>query len=166
MEQTFKIKDDIISRTYFQQISSNRDDQFYTSPWGGSVIKNCSLSGEILQFSSINQYETFKKETRKSLWLYMPLKVFQCRGTLFGAYACPECPSMSVIKELASNQEPEIIERSLCVHSRVASMLIGNWRTLWDVTMSVSDQVFNFFTNQDTKYITFSSLTPAICSTS
>ena len=154
VEKTFIVENDPVSVNYYQHISANRDTQLFTSPWGGCVIKNCNDGGELLEFSSINEYEKSKKESK--LWLYMPLKVFKFNELqLFGVYVCPECESMLTTKELESSQEPDDIKQILCLHSRVASMLMADWRTLWDINLSPADQVFNFCANQDEKFVSF-----------
>ena len=95
-----------MSVNYFQEISSAQDEHLHTSPWAGCLIKNCDQTGAALNFKSISEYETFRKHKR-SLWLYMPLKVFKFSGfTLFGVYVCPECSSMASVKGLSSSQDP------------------------------------------------------------
>ena len=98
-----------------------------------------------------SDYEEFLKQKKKQLWLCLPLKVFRFDEVeLYGVYCCPECESMAGITGLATYQAPDVIRDRLCIHSRVASSALGNWRDLWSVSMSVSqEQAFNVCFNKD-----------------
>ena len=157
VEKTFKIDDqDPKAIHYFRQLGEDSDQQLFRSPWGGCVIKNCNEDGDLVEFSSIVDYEKFLKTNRKQMWLYLNLKVFKFNGLeLFGVFVCPECDSMAAIEELQASQEPENIRSRLCLHSCVASMMIGDWRRQWTVGLSPSDLLFNVIPNQETNYVTF-----------
>ena len=145
VEKSFHVADDPKAVYYYQQISACKDSQIFHITWGGCIIKNCMDSGELLEFEKISDYEEFLKQEKKQLWLCMSLKVFRYdEAELYGVYCCPECESMAGIPGLAIDQEPDAIRDRLCIHSRVASSTLGNWRNLWNVSLSVSqDQVFN-----------------------
>ena len=154
-----KIKRDKKSVNYFQKISSNSHQYLHPCPWAGCIIRNCDKSGSILEFNTISEYEEFRKEEKRAMWIYMPLKVFIFNeSTLFGVYVCPECP-MSTVNDLSPAQQPDNVEKILCLHSRTASMLMEDWRILWeDISiLSSIEQISHFQINEDVKYATFSS---------
>ena len=129
---------------------------FFTCPWGGCLLKNCDQTGDLLEFSTLSDYERFMRESQRKLWLYMKLKVFKFDGSnLFGVLVCPECESMASIEGLGVSQDPEVIKSKLCLHSRVASMLIGNWRSIWDISISPTDQVYEVCCNLEDNFATF-----------
>ena len=58
--------------------------------------------------------------------------------------------ALAGIPGLAIDQEPDAIRDRLCIHSSVASTTLGNWRNIWNVSLSVSqDQVFNVCFNKN-----------------
>ena len=156
VEKSFHVADDPVSLCYFQQISARKDVHIFHATWGGCIIKNCDDNGELLEFKIKSEYDDFQKESKRKLWLYMKLKVFRLnRLDLYAVFCCPECEVTSGTLELAVQQEPGVIGQRLCLHSRVASSVLGNWRNIWDVSLSPSDQVFNVCLNQDTICETF-----------
>ena len=158
-EKSFTVReDDPVSVHYFQQISGGSGKQFFSSPWGGCVLKNCDDSGELLEFSTMSDYEKFMKNSRKRQWIYLKLKVFRVNGVgmrLFGVFVCPECECMSSLAGLEASQAPEDIKQKLCLHSLVASMMIVDWRHFWEITMSVNDEMYDVLCNEDDKFATF-----------
>ena len=156
MEKKFTIDVNNPKEIYYYQQISDSEWNFYLSPWGGAIIKNCWSDGKLLEFPNIRGLEMFEKENRKQFWIYLKLKIFQFNvNELFGVYICPECPSMKGTQELQVNQEPEIINQRLCLHSRVVSMKIGDWRRYWSVSLSPSDLLFNVIPNEDCNYKIF-----------
>ena len=121
-------------------------------------MKNCSDLGDILQFKNISDYEKYIKDNRRIMWIYLRLKVFRVPGfgmKLFGVFICPQCELMSSLDALEVSQSPEDIRMKLCMHSLVASMMIGNWREFWEISMSVGFEHYEVLCNQDEKYATF-----------
>ena len=114
-EKSFTVReDDPVSVHYFQQISGGSGKQFFSSPWGGCVLKNCDDSGELLEFSTMSDYEKFMKNSRKRQWIYLKLKVFRVNGVgmrLIGVFACPECECMSSLAGLEASQAPEDVKQ-------------------------------------------------------
>ena len=108
---------------------------FFITPWAGVVIRNCESSGKILNFVSMQEYQKFKEDKRKSFWLYLPLKIFMSgpTDTLIGVFVCPECASMNMFNELLFHQNHSDIRNRLCLHSRVASAMVDNWRRKWNM---------------------------------
>ena len=144
--------------SYYQQISEHVGKYFFKSPWGGCILRNCFCnSGELLEFSKINHYEKFTREENKLLWLHLKLKVFKLPTQIvyYGVFVCPQCTTMSAVDGLSFTQSPEDIRLKLCYHSLVASMLIGEWRSFWSVSLSPSDEVFNVFPNPEETFTTF-----------
>ena len=86
VEDSFKIslQQEIQDVFYYQQIAHNKTELVHKIPWGGVIVRNCIQTGELLQFKTIKEYEVFKKETNKQLWLLLPLKMFRHVNTLFG----------------------------------------------------------------------------------
>ena len=80
---------------YLHQITTDKSRLLFTSPWEGAVIRNSHEDGKILDFATVKEYENFKKEKNKRLWLSLPLKVFRSNNGLFGVYCCPQCETMS-----------------------------------------------------------------------
>ena len=120
---------------YFQQISAEKSLLLFNSPWGGAVIRNSRENGKILAFDTVKEFENLHKENNKELWLSLPLKVFRSSNGLFGVYCCPQCDSMSGTETLLVDQDPVQILSRLCIHSKVCSTLIGDWRDIWDIDL-------------------------------
>ena len=144
----FKIKHDQVSLTYFQNINDNLQNNFHKTPWAGILLRNSDQWGTLLEFSNINEYETFRKETKQEFWLNLQIKLFNCDVTensrdVFAIFLCPECPTMKAVKEYSFYQEFEVLESKLCVHSRTACMLVGNWKEAWEeiiMPTNITDQ--------------------------
>ena len=142
VEQTIKIDGNAPTEIYYYQQISSLGSQMFNSPWG-VVMKNCQADGKLLDFSNMAAFETFRKEERKHMWLHLPLKVFQINSNvLMGVFVCPECPSMARMMEQEAAQDSDSIIKCLCMHSRVATMRIGDWRKEWTVSMSPSNLTF------------------------
>ena len=134
---------------------SDSEFSFFLSPWGGLIVRNCEEDGKLLEFRNIAEFETFRKEERRSMWLYLKLKVFQFNASeLFGIFVCPECASMAGMDELQVKQHPLDIIQRLCMHSRVSTMKLGDWRSHWTATLSTSDLSFNVIPNQESDCVT------------
>ena len=118
---------------------------------GDALSKTVWIMGSCWSLIKKSDYEEFLKQKKKQLWLCLPLKVFRFDEVeLYGVYCCPECEIMAGIPGLATHQAPDVIRDRLCIHSRVASSALGNWRDLWSVSMSVSqEQAFNVCFNKD-----------------
>ena len=157
MEQEIVIDvDDPREIHYYRQIK-NTDNNLYKSPWGGCIIRNCKEDGELLQFSSIGDFDRFRKETRKQMWLHLKLKVFVFdRTELFGVFVCPECRDMSAIDEMQISQDQHEVKQKLCIHSRVASMVVWDWRRQWTASHFPSNPlVVKIDSNQESAFVTF-----------
>ena len=161
-EEIFSIslQDEMKDVYYFQQISHEKEKLVFQVPWGGAVIRNSSSSGEILQFRTVKDYEIFKREQNKSMWLLLPLKVFRNNNSLFGVYCCPQCEKMKGTEMLKIDQNPLEILARLCVHSKVCSTILGDWRDIWEITVSPQDQVVKIICNEDVATHTFQVRSP------
>ena len=150
-EQLFNIslEDEMKDVFYFQQISHEKDKFIFKVPWGGAIVRNSSTNGKLLQFRTVKEYEVYKKENNKTLWLLLPLKVFRHSNTLFGVYCCPECETMAGTDQLSIDQDPRQILSRLCVHSKVCSTILDDWRDIWDIDVSPQDQVAKIICNED-----------------
>ena len=142
---------------YLRQVSENSDMNLFMSPWGGVLLKNCDAEGNLLEFNSISEYEKVLREGKISnMWLYLPLKVFSYSNMqLFGIFVCPECPVMSSIEGLEPSQDQETIKSHLCMHSCVASMLVKDWRSEWEVRAQFDLSYIRVGHNQDSNFIKF-----------
>ena len=59
---------------YLRQLSENSDMNLFMSPWGGVVLKNCDAEGNLLEFSSISEYEKVLREGKSSaviIWNFL-----------------------------------------------------------------------------------------------
>ena len=140
---------------YFQQITQEKEKLLFKVPWGGAIIRNSLENGEVIKFRTVKEYETFKKENNKQLWLLLPLKVFRKDNALFGVYCCPQCQTMSGTDHLSVDQDPRQILSRLCVHSKVCSTILGDWRNIWDIDLSPQDQVVKIVCNENIPFYTF-----------
>ena len=116
-------------------------------------MRNCSEFGDILEFNKISEYETFMKETKQSLWIYLNLKVFQTptQFEVFGVFVCPQCASMSKMDGLQAFQDPDVLRSKMCFHSRTAGTILEDWRSVWNVSFSTrDDEMFNLSVNETT----------------
>ena len=156
-EHLFKIslEEEMKDVYYFQQISHEKEKLIFKVPWGGAIIRNSLSTGEILNFRTVKEYEIFRKEKNKQLWLLLPLKVFRNANTLFGAYCCPQCDSMAGTDKLSIDHDPGVISSRLCVHSKVCSTILEDWRTIWEINVSPQDQVFKIVCNENVTHHTF-----------
>ena len=157
VEQIFKVslEQEIRDVYYYQQIAHHKNEMIHKVPWGGALIRNSSPNGDLLRFKTLKEYEVFKKETNKQLWLLLPLKVFRYQDTMYGVYCCPQCDSMAGTDKLSVDQNPQDILSRLCMHSRVCSTIIEDWRTIWDIELSDNDRVVKIICNEDLKLHTF-----------
>jgi hypothetical protein len=150
VEQTIKINEHDPKEIYYFRQLCDSEFAFFTSPWGGLIIKNCEADGKLLEFHNVAGFETFRKETREPMWLYLKLKVFQFNASdIFGVFVCPECPSMAGTDELQVKQDPLNIIPRLCIHSRVSTIKLGDWRSEWTISLSTSDLSFHVIPNQE-----------------
>ena len=67
VERSFFIKNDPRAVNYYEQVSANRCNYFFTSPWGGCLITNCTETGAPMNFNTIGSYELMKEKTNKAL---------------------------------------------------------------------------------------------------
>ena len=88
VEEMFKVslEEEMRNVYYYQQIAHHKSALVHKLPWGGAIIRNCSSRGELLQFKTLKDYEVFNKETNKTLWVMLALKIFRYQGTLYGVY--------------------------------------------------------------------------------
>ena len=110
-----------------------------------------------MEFNSLSSYETYKKENRRCLWLYLKLKIFQLptRFELFAIFLCPECESMASMDGLQTFQNPEEIKARMCYHSLTASMMFVDWRSIWSVRFSSVDESYEIDLNRELFFVTF-----------
>ena len=157
VEQLFRISFEQEMRDvfYFQQISQHKSEMVHKVPWGGALLRNCLPSGDLLRFKTVKEYDDFKKKSNQSLWLLLPLKVFRHSDTLYGVYCCPQCDSMAGTDKLSVDQDPQNILPRLCMHSRVASTILEDWREIWEIDISDNDRVVKLICNEDLKFHTF-----------
>ena len=149
IEKSFQVFDVPKAVCYYQQICGSNGAQSFVAPWGGCILKNCNETGEILDFKTIKEYEEYFKNTKRQFWLYLPMKVFRNDSELFAVFCCPECESMAGMLGLQIQQSPSLIGPKLCHHSRVASSFIKDWRDIWNIEPSPSDQMFSVCENND-----------------
>ena len=156
-EHIFKISLDAEMRDvyFFQQINYEKDKLIFKVPWGGAVIRNCLSTGKLLNFRTVKDYESHKKEFNQRLWLLLPLKVFRHSNTLFGVYCCPQCESMAGTDTLSVDQDPKQIASRVCFHSKVCSTILEDWRTIWDIGLSPQDKVVKKVCNENITSCTF-----------
>ena len=140
---------------YFQQISAEKSQLLFISPWGGAIIRNSHEDGKIFNFGTVKEYENVRKEKNKEFWLSLPLKVFRSNTGLFGVFCCPQCESMSGTETLLVDQDPVQILSRLCIHSKVCSTLIGDWRDIWDIELSPADRLVRIVCNEEKTCHTF-----------
>ena len=156
-ETIFKIllDDEMRDVFFFQQISHEKEKMIFKLPWGGAILRNCFSNGKLLEFRTFKEYEVYKKERHQQLWLLLPLKVFRHSNTLFGVYCCPQCESMAGTDNLSVDQDPAQIATRICVHSKVCSTLLGDWRTIWDINVSPLTKVVKIVCNENITMHTF-----------
>lgn len=156
-EQLFKVAldEEMKDVFYFQQICDDKVKNIFKVPWGGALLRNCSSAGQVLSFRTVKEYEKQKKETNRSMWLYLPLKVFRSDGFLFGVYCCPQCESMTGTNKLSVDQDPVQIASRVCIHSKVCSTLLEDWRAVWNIYVAPRDKLVEIVCNVDIKQHTF-----------
>ena len=157
VEDVFKvsIEQEMCDVSYYHHIAHHRSELIHKVPWGGAIIRNSSPSGELLNFRIARDFEIFHKETNMELWLLLSLKVFRHDGSLYGVYCCSQCNSMAGTEQLSIDQDPQNILPRLCMHSRVASTILDDWRNIWDVEISDDDRVARIICNEEIKLHTF-----------
>ena len=157
IEQMFRVSLDqeMSDVFYYQQIAHNKKDLIHKVPWGGTLIRNCLPGGDLLTFKAVRDYELFNRETNTELWLLLPLKIFRHNGSLYGVYCCPKCDSMAGTEQLTLDQDPQAVLSRLCMHSRVASTILEDWRNIWQVEISDNDRVARIICNEEIQLHTF-----------
>ena len=140
---------------YYQQISEGDCELFY-SPWGGVILKNFQPDGKLISFNNIGEFEIFRREERKQMWLHLKLKVFKTNNNDFlGIFCCPECSCMAGFLELDAEQDSASIIKCLCIHSRVASLKVADWRREWTVSLSPSNLTLHVDHNEESNCVIF-----------
>ena len=142
MEESFKVsKDDTMTTIYYyQQISDNKEELIFPIPWGGAIIRNNFADGNLLCFKTVKQYECFMKENDAQMWLLLKLRIFRSNNCLFGVYCCSSCESMNRTEILSMDQNPEDILARLCMHSKVCTSILGDWRNIWNFIIGPLDR--------------------------
>ena len=108
------------------------------------ILKNCQIDGKLMEFDTIPQF----KESRKSLWLLMTLKVFRYRDYAFPIFCCSQCEEMGVIENLGLYADPYEISKFQCIHSKAAGFLVKNWEEIWKIELEESDTALNVLCNE------------------
>ena len=61
---------------------------------------------------------------------------------------------MAGTDKLSIDQDPRDILSRLCMHSRVCSTILDDWRNIWEIDISASDRFVNVVCNENIKYHT------------
>ena len=118
---------DLNTRNFLRNLSTC-DNSFFLTPWAGVILRNCDASGELIEHSTTQSYI----QSKVSFWLFLSLKLFKAnQGSIFGAFICPACESMSSVSTMTMDQSREDIESLLCLHSVAAAQRTGDWRDIW-----------------------------------
>ena len=118
--------------------------KYHVTPWGGLILKNLHRSGTLVK------YESLKKLRKENvpLWVSCQIHLFRQNQRFFHVFKCDICMSMSSIDSLTINQDQNILERSKCIHSRAADVILqrlGTFDTVWNINVQdyrVGDETF------------------------
>ena len=58
---------------YRKNLSKSNEENLFLTPWGGAVCRNCDDLGDLLSYTSVNEY----KEEDRPLWLHLSLVIFR-----------------------------------------------------------------------------------------
>ena len=114
----------------------------YSLDWGAVAIRDCDNNGDLLKFKNVKSF----KEYGKTMWITLKLARFREDNQIYGEYICPECPSMKAMLSMCVNVNKQEIQNHLCLHSRAAKLLLGDWKEQWPTlselhSTTISDQI-------------------------
>ena len=56
---------------------------------------------------------------------------------------------------LQAFQDPDVLKSRMCFHSRTASTILEDWKSVWNVSFSSEDEMFNVSVNETTEFKIF-----------
>ena len=130
---------------YTRLLSRNDGEQkYFTTPWGGLVLKNITDSGALVKYASLKTL----RQKNVPLWVSCQLLLFRQNQTFFHLFKCETCDCMSSVDSLSINQDQNTLERTKCIHSKVADLILqrlGTFDTVWNINVQdyrVGDESF------------------------
>ena len=60
-------------KQFRKNLSKSKEENIFLLPWGGIVLRNCDVLGDLLQFKSVAHY----REENTPLWLILSLVLFR-----------------------------------------------------------------------------------------
>ena len=71
---------------------------------------------------------------KRQPWLIMKLKLFY----IFSLFVCPQCEIMRGVMDMKQEQDPNILKDFLCIHSKVSSEIVSNWKEIWSIDNDIN----------------------------
>ena len=131
---------------YLSNISSTRDENLYILPWNNKIIlRDCDIDGNLHDLRQSK--ESFKKG-RLNPWVMLTMKPFIEEGKVFPCFVCSICPGMQGILSLGTKQNEHELSHKMCYHSKVASLLIRDWREQFKIPNNVEEIRESYITDE------------------
>ena len=112
-----------------------KENNFYTLPWGQVIVRGCDEEGELLYFRNAKCYKAYGR----ALWIQLQVAMFRDSMGLYAAYVCSECESMQGVESLTMDTDRAAIHDMVCLHSRAALLLLGDWQENWPQLANIPD---------------------------
>ena len=142
---------------YIRQVRRPDPDNFFTTTWGGCLIRNVDKDGKLVSCSSREKY----KNSKIPMWVYLKLTIFKSSqdSTPFPVYQCLTCDTMKAVGGMSLNQNPDEIQPLKCLHSQVCDEIVGaDWMDTWELNLEEildAGQSYSILLNEKEKYQTF-----------
>ena len=89
-------------------------------------MRNIKRNGDLVEYKNLRKF----KQKGDPIWVLCKLRVFRSGGGFFPAFECSICPEMAGLQDLALDQIEHQIKASLCIHSKMAQIVVdrqGFW---------------------------------------
>ena len=129
---------------YFSQVN-NRGTTYHILPWHSVALLSCDEDGSLVDLRNTKDFNM-----KRQPWLLMKVKLFYVENEIYCVFVSPQCDSMKGVLDMRQEQDPSKLKEYLCIHSKVTSELVTNWREIWSIDVDINrlPQIFNNY-NQD-----------------
>ena len=137
---------------YERQLFGGEEPNSFILPWGYILLRNVNSKGDLLLYKDIKEFR--KSKVVAPVWVLCKVLIFRSGQNYFPVYTCDVCDKMKHLETLTIDQDEGILNRSKCIHSQMADIVVlrsgEEWQDHWEVDLSdltPADQVTD--DNQD-----------------
>ena len=135
---------------YERKLFGEEEPNSFILPWGYILLRNVNSNGDLLLYRDIKEF----RKSKVPVWVLCKVLIFRSEQNFFPVYACDLCDKMKHLETLTIDQDEGILNRSKCIHSQMADIVVlrsgEEWQDHWEVDLSdltPADQVTD--DNQD-----------------